>query len=520
MRRVLPIALSFAVWLHPLFSSEELLFKRLDPHSITEQLSFYHLYPESPYGKEALKKAWELLQNRPLPKAVSNLSLPTFDLEKIISLITRSQADQQVQLSQEQLILVEELGKNLANRRLAGSKIFSKETLDALPLSEIDLARGLLINQFGDTSDAKEKIRQYEALLDVMALQIRARLQPQSSCKEIIQAINSFIFYEMNYRFPPHSLYAKNIDLYTFLPSVLDSRQGVCLGVTILYLSLAQRLDLPLEIITPPGHIYIRYKENGGLINIETTARGINTPSETYLGINTRSLPQRTVREVLGMVFYNHASLAWESREFAKATELYQKALVYMGDDRQLKMLLGFSLLLSKQSHAGQEMLKTNAPFFFDEAVSPETMAEDYLQGNVTLKGIKAVFAHVDNTKESILKKKQKLEKALKNSPRFREGWVHLATIYLQLSKQKEALKTLQTAHALDPNNATVCYYLCMLYLQQMDYQNAWAYFHQTERLCLARDHRPKTLHNLRQHLKRLSPPCSTSATPGVAVSK
>ena len=77
------------------------------------------------------------------------------------------------------------------------------------------------------------------------------------------------------FRFPPHSLYAKDIDVYTFLPSVLDSRRGVCLGVSILYLCLAQRLDLPLEAMTPPGHIYVRYGED---LNIETTARGIDVP--------------------------------------------------------------------------------------------------------------------------------------------------------------------------------------------------------------------------------------------------
>ena len=95
----------------------------------------------------------------------------------------------------------------------------------------------------------------------------------------------------MRFRFPPHSLHAKDIDIYTFLPSVLDGRRGVCLGVSILYLCLAQRLGLDLEIITPPGHIYVRYQSpEGEMINIETTARGIDIPSERYLGMETRKL--------------------------------------------------------------------------------------------------------------------------------------------------------------------------------------------------------------------------------------
>src|SRR6202044_1243325 len=116
-----------------------------------------------------------------------------------------------------------------------------------------------------------------------------------------IDAINSFIFEEMGFRFPPHSRYAKDIDIYTFLPSVLDSRRGVCLGVSILYLCLAQRLGLNLEMITPPGHIYIRYHEGENIINIETTCRGIHMDSEDYLGINTRCLQMRNIKEVIGL---------------------------------------------------------------------------------------------------------------------------------------------------------------------------------------------------------------------------
>lgn len=113
-------------------------------------------------------------------------------------------------------------------------------------------SRSFFKSQFGPD---RVRIQSYEALIDLMALQILARLPKQASAEEKIIAINTFIFDEMGFRFPPHSLYAKDIDLYTFLPSVLDSRRGVCLGVSILYLCLAQRLELPLEMITPPGPV-------------------------------------------------------------------------------------------------------------------------------------------------------------------------------------------------------------------------------------------------------------------------
>ena len=126
-----------------------------------------------------------------------------------------------------------------------------------------------------------------------------ARLPIHATDEEKIRAISHFIFHEKRFRFPPHSLYAKDIDTYTFLSSVLDSRLGVCLGVSILYLSIAERLDLPLEIITPPGHIYIRYRKGEEIQNIETTARGIHLPNRAYLGINTRKLQERNKKQVI-----------------------------------------------------------------------------------------------------------------------------------------------------------------------------------------------------------------------------
>ncbi|HAZ15438.1 MAG: hypothetical protein A2Y28_00230 [Chlamydiae bacterium GWC2_50_10] len=484
---------------------EELLYKRLDPLSIREQLSFYHLYPSSPFGQKALAQAWELLQKGPGDKV--ELSLPPFDLQPILSLITRNSFDPIEKLSEEQLQLVESCGEHLAHRKLLGSRIWTKETLDSLPLQEIDIGRGLLINQFTNAEDAKEKIRQYEALLDLMALQILARLPKEPTPLQKISAINSFIFHEMNFRFPPHSLYAKQIDLFTFLSSVLDRRQGVCLGVSILYLSLAQRLDLSLEIITPPGHIFLRYKDDKRIVNIETTARGVDLPSSTYLGVNTRKLPVRTLREVLGMVFFNHASLAWETQDYRLAATLYEKARLYMEDDPQLRMLHGFSCLFAGNKKEGKELLEKGIPFLFDESVSKETLPEDYLKGDVNLKGIKTIFLPVDNKRESILAKQKKLKKVLQKCPRFREGWYHLAVTYLQLGRESEAFDVLKKHDALDQSNPTVAYYLSVLSLHRLDYNEAWHYLKQAENLTAARHHAPKALRHLKQELKRLSPP-------------
>ena len=250
------------------------LYSTLDPTSVSQHFAFYELYPKTPEGREALKHAWELLSGG-CTDCDPELILPSLDPKPLINFVNRSGQESAPLLNEEQLAVVEKLSRHLLNRPLKGFDLWDESAILSLPIEEIDLARGLLIAEMGQDPNKRQTVRSYEANIDLMALQISVRLTPDSSPLEKIRAMNDYIFSEMRFRFPPHSLHAKDIDIYTFLPSVLDSRRGVCLGVSILYLCLAQRLGVHLEAITPPGHIYVRYvAPNGDILNIETTAVG------------------------------------------------------------------------------------------------------------------------------------------------------------------------------------------------------------------------------------------------------
>jgi tetratricopeptide (TPR) repeat protein len=487
-------------------SSLKSLFNSLDPFSVSQHLAFYELYSETNEGKASLKRAWRLLSGGSISEEESATTLPVVDIQAIISLVTRQSFDATVSLNQEQLDLIAKISERLSNRKLKGHRVWTEEEVLQLPSEEVDLAHGLLIFQFSEATDPKMEIRQYEASLDLMALQIAARLPANATHEDKIREINRFIFQEMQFRFPPHSLYANDIDLYTFLPTVLDSRQGVCLGVSILYLSLAQRLDLPLEIITPPGHIYVRYNNGRKIINIETTARGIDLPSEIYLGINTRRLQQRTMKEVIGMAFFNQASVFWSKQDYVKTVALYEKALPFLPDDPLLKMFMGINYLFIGRNNDGIKLLREIRHLTFDEAVSPETIPDDYLSGKIDAEGIKAVFLSVDETRESIVKKQKELEQILKRYPNYRAGKLHLATTWLQLGRTSEAKEILEGYHKLDPHHATVEYYLAVLCIERLDYNQSWNYLKQAESLAHARGHRPKALRSVRENLRRSCP--------------
>ena len=263
-------------------------------------------------------------------------------------------------------------------------------------------------------------------------------------------------------------------------------------------------------MITPPGHIYVRYKDPCDLekkeINIETTARGVNAPSETYLGVNTRSLELRNLKEVVGMTHVNQASVYLHNQNYSQAVTSYEKARPYMLEDPLLNELLGYSYVLSGRIEEGKTLLKKVRTIVPESVVVRQNLVDDYLDGCVDAQGIQAIFMSVDKERESIIKKLTRLQNVLLRYPEFRSGLFQLATAWLQLNRHKEALHALVRYHNLDPNDPVVEYYLAVLYAERLDYIQAWKHFHLAEAITRSRDFQPKALKELYQELTQLCP--------------
>lgn len=485
-------------------SKARALYNSLDCKSTAQHLALYELYRNTPEGQQALKDICFLLSGTEYQLQQIPISLATVDA--VLALVNRQTEKNPKLLSDDEIAGIEILSSKLLNRKLKGHYAKSEAEVLALPSSEIDLARGLFLSELGTSDESWKKIRNYEALIDIMALQILARISLESSPEQKIRAMNDFIFDEMGFRFPPHSLYAKDIDVYTFLPSVLDSRKGVCLGVSILYLCLAQRLNLELEMITPPGHIYVRYRNGEQVINIETTARGINVDSDQYLGIETRSLQQRNIKDVIGLAHFNQASVFWKQEQYEKALATYEKAKMYLPNDKLLVELMAYNNLLNGNLDNGKKLLEQVRDYVPDHAVTGESVASDFLDGNVDIAGIKALFMDVDENRDSILKKQKALEKAVEQSPKFRAGLFSLAVSWLQLHRKGEALELLEKYHELEPNDPTAEYYLTVLQASRHNYPRAWQHLRNLEKILKVRNHYPKLLKNLRRQLAEVFP--------------
>jgi regulator of sirC expression with transglutaminase-like and TPR domain len=141
----------------------------------------------------------------------------------------------------------------LANENRDGLYARSIEQVLRLDNKEVDLATAVLIvsEQWSNIVEG----RRYLSALDDMALEIRSRLEEKGlqANYKAVAVINEYLFDELG--FTSVSEASDPNDL--FLHSVMDRKRGYCLSLSILYLSIGERLGLPLYGVVVPGHFFI-----------------------------------------------------------------------------------------------------------------------------------------------------------------------------------------------------------------------------------------------------------------------
>ena len=167
----------------------------------------------------------------------------------------------------------------LANEDKAGLYARSIEEILRLEPEQVDLATAVLI--ISEQWNRNVYGRRYLSRLDDMALEIRDRLRAKAVPPnyKAIAVINEYLFDEMRFT----SVKEATNPSHLFLHSVLDKKRGHCLSLSILYLSLAERLGLPLYGVVVPGHFFVRYDDGRVRFNIETTSKGGTASDEHYI---------------------------------------------------------------------------------------------------------------------------------------------------------------------------------------------------------------------------------------------
>jgi regulator of sirC expression with transglutaminase-like and TPR domain len=162
---------------------------------------------------------------------------------------------------------------------------FSKDVRDFLELPESQIDTGRAALTFGREVYPRVDVATYSQQIDGMVREARfvvARYARQDDPESIIRALNTYLYkiYRVSYDNSPQS---RNKRQNFFLHNVLDTREGNCLSIPMLYMAIAQRLGYPVYAVMVPDHSFLRFvdprlKEQ----NIELSGGAGYSPDEEY----------------------------------------------------------------------------------------------------------------------------------------------------------------------------------------------------------------------------------------------
>ncbi len=342
-------------------------------------------------------------------------------------------------------------GAGLANQHKRGLNVISIDQVLRLPDDEIDIGTAALIVS-EEWSDVVNGLR-YREDLDEMAHEVLARLRQRRLRPNFraIPIINHYLFEELGYGTVAN---ADNPD-DLFLHTVMDNRKGYCLSLSILYLSLAERIGLPLHGVVVPGHFFVRYDSRTQRFNIETTAHGA-TPEDDYY-IERHDVPDQasdgiymtnlSKLQTLGCLFNNFGVVYMEAGQLDKAllaldrairiNPLLSEARANMGN---IYMQQGLYELAIDQFNAALEVNPNDPKTHFNAGGA-------YLE----IRQYRRAEAHI--------------ERALALDPNFGDTYAQLGRLYAAQKYYQKASVILKDGHQRFPENLSIASQLASVYL-------------------------------------------------------
>ena len=351
----------------------------------------------------------------------------------------------------------------LANANCPGLYARSIEQVLRLGEDEVDLATAALIvsENWSDMVNG----RRYLAELDNMALEIRERLRQNhiEANFRAIPVINEYLFKELGFT----SLSEANDPNSLFLHTVLDKKRGYCLSLSVLYLSLAERLGLDMYGVVVPGHFFVRYDDGKARFNIETTSSGGSGTDEQY--IEKFNVPQGDSSSIylknlnkiqtLGCFFNNLGNSYDKIGDIDSALKAYKTAVEINPTLSESRVNVGNIYL--KKGRVADAIKEYQAAL----RINPKDATTHNNLGNAYTEQGRFGYAVSE------------YQRTIGLDPNFIDAYRGLAIVYSKQQRFTHAISTLKRALVLAPKDANCYYQMGEVYNQSDEYDQAISYY-------------------------------------------
>jgi regulator of sirC expression with transglutaminase-like and TPR domain len=208
------------------------------------------------------------------------------------------------------------------------------------PEARLNLAEAALCIAWEDQDQGQPEAALRE--LDGLAEQARPRIAALARPSEIVSVLNSFLFGEHGFR---GNTWQYNDPANSFLDRVLATRAGLPITLSVIYLEVGWRLDLPVAGVALPGHFLARFGMGRDAIFIDPFNRGrlwsldqCETQIATFYGSITPQLVEHVMappsrRAILARILRNLKNLYAEREELPAALAATERILLIEPDN-------------------------------------------------------------------------------------------------------------------------------------------------------------------------------------------
>lgn len=246
------------------------------------------------------------------------------------------------------------------------------------------------------------------------------------------------------------------------IDSVLSRKRGNCLGLSLLWLSLAERLALPFRGVYVPGHCFVRFEGDAARVNVEFSDGGAPWDDGRFRK-EFRLAPDRPYLQSLApaemtAVFLKSLGAAYANRgRHDDALRIYAEAERLNPALPDAPYNAGYSL--QRLGRAGEAIGKYRQALAIDPDMAP---ARDNL-------GI--LLAREGRFPEAISEARRAVELEPWNSA----ARGNLASTYCACGRYEEGIREFRRAIELDPRNAAIRAALVRVHYARGEYREAAA---------------------------------------------
>lgn len=360
-----------------------------------------------------------------------------------------------------------------ANANKRGQYAKSIDQVSLLDANDVDLATAALIvsEQWSSISRSRYLIRLDEMVSEFCSKYTNGKLPAGPGT---IRMLNEYLFDELGFK----SVSDANDPNDLFLHSVLDRKRGYCLSLSILYLSIGERLGLPLYGVVVPGHLFVRYDDGSTRFNIEPTNKGRYTDDKHYIekfrvpAGNDKSIYMRNLNKMqtVGCLLNNLGNIYMESGDFDKAMAVLETSVRI--NPLLSEALINLGNIYMKKGRIKDAISEYQAALKINPA---ETKAHNNL-GNV--------YSTLDRLPDAV----DEYQRSLKLDPNNADVYKSLSGVYCRQKLFSKAAIQLKRAIELQPMNADLYCQLGDVYSQKDDCDAAVVQYKQVLKL------RPKSV--------------------------